>query len=80
MAAVKVVHFADVHLGVENYGRLDPSTGLYSRLTDFLQAMRRRDGYWHALPQALARWWRTRAAGISDTSLEQARFSCKMEA
>ena len=33
---IKVVHFADVHLGVENYGRLDPHTGLSTRLTDFL--------------------------------------------
>jgi exonuclease SbcD len=34
--SLKVVHFADVHLGVENYGRLDPQTGLSTRLTDFL--------------------------------------------
>lgn len=38
---VKVVHFADVHLGVENYGRLDPHTGLSTRLTDFLTAIDR---------------------------------------
>jgi exonuclease SbcD len=38
---IKVVHFADVHLGVENYGRLDPSTGLHSRLSDFLAAIDR---------------------------------------
>jgi len=36
---LRVVHFADVHLGVENYGRLDPSTGLSTRLADFLAAM-----------------------------------------
>jgi exonuclease SbcD len=36
---VKVVHFADVHLGVENYGRLDPHTGLFTRLTDFLSSI-----------------------------------------
>jgi len=35
---IKLVHFADLHLGVENYGRLDPTTGLSSRLTDFLRA------------------------------------------
>jgi len=29
---VKVLHFSDLHLGVENYGRLDPETGLNSRL------------------------------------------------
>jgi exonuclease SbcD len=36
---MKIIHFADLHLGVENYGRLDPSTGLSSRLTDFLAAL-----------------------------------------
>jgi exonuclease SbcD len=36
---MKIVHFADLHLGVENYGRLDPSTGLSSRLTDFLSVL-----------------------------------------
>ncbi len=35
---MKIVHFADLHLGVENYGRLDPATGLSSRLGDFLAA------------------------------------------
>jgi len=35
---MRIVHFADLHLGVENYGRLDPATGLSSRLGDFLAA------------------------------------------
>jgi exonuclease SbcD len=35
---MKIIHFADLHLGVENYGRIDPATGLSSRLTDFLHA------------------------------------------
>ncbi|MDQ4075179.1 MAG: exonuclease SbcCD subunit D [Chloroflexota bacterium] len=35
---IRVLHFADLHLGVENYGRLDPETGLSSRLMDFLRA------------------------------------------
>ena len=39
MSPIKVFHLADVHLGVENYGRLDPSTGLFSRLSDFLRAI-----------------------------------------
>ena len=30
-----LLHFADLHLGIENYGRLDPATGLHSRLLDF---------------------------------------------
>lgn len=41
MCPIKVIHFADVHLGVENYGRLEPHTGLSSRLTDFLSAVDR---------------------------------------
>jgi exonuclease SbcD len=32
------LHFADLHLGVENYGRIDPTTGLSTRLMDFLHA------------------------------------------
>ena len=33
---LKILHFADLHLGVESYGRIDPVTGLSSRLLDFL--------------------------------------------
>jgi exonuclease SbcD len=33
---MKIIHFADLHLGIENYGRIDPATGLSSRITDFL--------------------------------------------
>jgi len=36
---MKILHFADLHLGVESYGRLDPATGLSSRLGDFLNAL-----------------------------------------
>jgi exonuclease SbcD len=36
---MKIIHFADLHLGVETYGRLDPATGLSSRLLDFLAAL-----------------------------------------
>ncbi len=35
---MKIVHFADLHIGVENYSRPDPDTGLPSRLIDFLAA------------------------------------------
>ncbi len=35
---MRIVHFADLHLGVENYGRIDPQTGLSTRLGDFLSA------------------------------------------
>ncbi|MHB8104866.1 MAG: metallophosphoesterase family protein [Dehalococcoidales bacterium] len=33
---MKIIHFADLHLGVETYGRIDPATGLSSRFNDFL--------------------------------------------
>ncbi len=33
---MKIIHFADLHLGVESYGRIDPSSGLSSRFLDFL--------------------------------------------
>jgi exonuclease SbcD len=35
---MKLLHFADLHLGVENYGSLNPSTGLSTRVDDFLHA------------------------------------------
>lgn len=35
---IRLLHFSDLHLGVENYGRLDPDTGLSTRLMDFLRA------------------------------------------
>lgn len=36
---IRILHFADLHLGVETYGRIDPATGLSSRLSDFLNAL-----------------------------------------
>jgi len=36
---MKILHFADLHLGVESYGRIDPATGVSSRLFDFLAAL-----------------------------------------
>ncbi len=36
---MKILHFADLHLGVESYGRIDPATGLSTRLLDFLSAL-----------------------------------------
>ena len=35
---MKILHFADLHLGVESYGRINPETGLSNRLEDFLDA------------------------------------------
>lgn len=36
---MKIIHFADLHLGVETYGHIDPTTGLSSRLNDFLAVL-----------------------------------------
>lgn len=33
------VHFADLHLGIETYGRPDPATGLSTRLLDALRSL-----------------------------------------
>ena len=33
---IRLIHFADIHVGMENYGRLDPGTGVSSRVADFL--------------------------------------------
>ena len=33
---MRILHFADVHIGVENYARTNPETGLSTRLHDFL--------------------------------------------
>ncbi len=35
-APIRVLHVADIHIGMENYGKIDPSTGLNSRVMDFL--------------------------------------------
>lgn len=36
---IRMLHFADFHLGMENYGRTHPETGLNSRVHDFLQRL-----------------------------------------
>jgi exonuclease SbcD len=33
---IKLLHLADLHIGMENYGRLDPASGLHTRLVDYL--------------------------------------------
>lgn len=38
--AIKFLHVADTHIGVENYGRLDSGTGLHTRLQDFIKSLR----------------------------------------
>ncbi|MBI3965410.1 MAG: exonuclease SbcCD subunit D, partial [Chloroflexi bacterium] len=39
MSEITLLHLADVHLGIENYGRPDPATGLNSRVGDFLACL-----------------------------------------
>ncbi|MBZ0294830.1 MAG: exonuclease SbcCD subunit D [Anaerolineae bacterium] len=36
---IRLLHFADVHIGMENYGKTDPKTGLSTRVLDFLRRM-----------------------------------------
>lgn len=36
---MRILHFADLHLGVTTYGRPDPETGLNSRFLDFLKVL-----------------------------------------
>ena len=36
---LRILHFADLHIGMENYGRLDPETGLNRRVMDFLDRL-----------------------------------------
>lgn len=36
---MKILHFADVHLGMENYGRINPKTGLNSRFEDGMKCL-----------------------------------------
>ena len=36
---ITFIHTADIHFGVENYGKLDQKTGIHSRLLDFEKAL-----------------------------------------
>jgi exonuclease SbcD len=36
---IRVLHFADLHVGMENYGKIDPQTGISSRIRDFLDRL-----------------------------------------
>ena len=37
--SIRVLHFADAHIGVETHGRPDPAGGLHSRVVDFLRSL-----------------------------------------
>src|SRR5215471_2302126 len=36
---LRLAHIADTHIGMENYGRINPETGLNQRLHDFLNSL-----------------------------------------
>ncbi len=36
---IRFAHTADIHFGMENYGRVDPQTGIHTRLLDFKKAL-----------------------------------------
>lgn len=36
---IRLLHIADIHIGMENYGRTDPQTGLNGRVMDFLRRL-----------------------------------------
>ena len=36
---ITFIHTADIHFGMENYGKIDPKTGIHSRLLDFEKAL-----------------------------------------
>ena len=36
---IRFIHTADIHFGMENYGRIDTKTGIHSRLLDFQKAL-----------------------------------------
>ncbi|NUQ01713.1 MAG: exonuclease SbcCD subunit D [Armatimonadetes bacterium] len=37
--ALRLLHLADTHIGVETYGRIDPATGRHTRLQDFADSL-----------------------------------------
>ncbi len=37
---IRVLHFADIHIGMENYGKIDPETGMNQRVLDFVSRLR----------------------------------------
>ncbi len=39
MDSIRLLHLADLHIGVENYGRVDSATGLNGRVMDFLRRL-----------------------------------------
>lgn len=38
--SIRVLHFADLHIGMENYGQIDPVTGVNERVLDFIRRLK----------------------------------------
>src|SRR5450759_1604640 len=36
---IRMLHFADIHIGMENFGQIDPATGVNQRVLDFVRRM-----------------------------------------
>ena len=36
---IRFIHTADIHFGMENYGKIDVKTGIHTRLLDFEKAL-----------------------------------------
>lgn len=39
MEYIRLIHTGDLHIGMQNYGRLDSATGIHSRINDFLNTL-----------------------------------------
>jgi DNA repair protein SbcD/Mre11 len=37
---IRLLHFADIHIGMENFGQIDSATGVNQRVLDFVQRMK----------------------------------------
>jgi exonuclease SbcD len=39
MTPIRLLHTADLHIGMENYGQIDPASGINGRVLDFLRRL-----------------------------------------
>jgi exonuclease SbcD len=40
MEPIRLLHFADLHIGMENFGQIDPATGVNTRVLDFIARLK----------------------------------------
>ena len=43
--SISILHIADLHFGMENYGHTNPKTGLHTRLEDFSNSLKQAIDY-----------------------------------